>query len=85
MGRTNPKLIIDNTDFRLHNNMGGTTYWRCSFYFRTKCKCRVKTSGNVVYVINSHNHDSAKLAVGHLKRKCVRIVRVLDLKTFEPL
>lgn len=80
MGRTNPKLIIDGIDFRLHNSMGNITHWRCSFYFRTKCKCRVKTSGNIVYLTNTHNHDVPRLTLTHLKGKQVTIVRNTDQK-----
>lgn len=78
VGRTNPKLIIDGTDFRLHNSVGPFTHWRCSFYFRTKCKCRVKTTGNIVYLTNNHNHETSNLRLDHLKGKKVTIVRNFD-------
>lgn len=75
VGRTNPKLIIDGTDFRLHNNLGQVSHWRCSFYFRTKCKCRAKTSGNVVHLTNYHNHETARLELKNLKPRRVTILR----------
>lgn len=74
-GRTNPKLVLDGTDFRLQEKHDNSTIWRCSYYYRTKCKCRLRTAGNVVQVTNNHNHESAKINLANLITKNVLIVR----------
>lgn len=78
MGRTNPKLVLDGIDFRLQKKVGNTTVWLCSFYYRTKCKCRLKTTGNIVIVQSNHNHEPAEINLKYLVPRTVVIVRNLE-------
>ncbi|CAG9822902.1 unnamed protein product [Phaedon cochleariae] len=33
------------------------TMWICAGYFKTKCKARATTSGRMVHVTGTHNHE----------------------------
>lgn len=56
IGRKNPKLIVDGFDFSKEKTNGDRTSWACSSYPKTKCRARLLTCGNVVHIINDHNH-----------------------------
>lgn len=75
MGQKNPKLIVDGADFRFERKVNNFTFWVCSFYYRTKCRCRLKTTGNTVIVNNVHNHPIAAISADKMNSKQVNIVR----------
>lgn len=78
MGQKNPKLILEGADFRYERKSGSVTFWVCSFYFRTKCRCRLKTTGNTVYVNNDHNHNAVEIPVDNMRSKNVFIIRSMQ-------
>lgn len=55
-GTKNPKLIIDQNEYSVHEKLEGKTRWRCNSYHKTKCRSRLLTFGKVVRVRHSHNH-----------------------------
>lgn len=81
-GRTHPKLVLDSVDFLLHENVANCTVWRCCFYRKSKCKCRLKTTGNSVLIYNDHNHEKANIIVDHLVPKQVHIIKIAENKSF---
>lgn len=81
MARKHPKLIVDGYDFKFDKNTETATTWSCPFYFKTKCKCKLRTSGNVVSVINSHNHQPKELSLKNMSFKKVKIIRTQDGQT----
>lgn len=75
MGRIKPKIILDKYDFKLQRNNGDITYWICATYNKTKCKCRLKTTRNVVYVSNRHSHDPKDLNLADFSFRDVVIIK----------
>lgn len=55
-GMKHPKLIIDYNDYSVSVKESGKTRWRCSGYFKTKCKSSLITYGKVVQINHGHNH-----------------------------
>lgn len=56
-GRKQPKLILNGNYFVCNRKYQKCTNWRCTYYLRTKCASRLKTTGNMVLVKGHHNHD----------------------------
>lgn len=56
-GTRNPILILDCNEYTIYSKQNDKTRWRCSFYFKTKCKSKLVTFGKIVQVLNEHNHD----------------------------
>lgn len=77
MGRKNPKLIVDGYDFKFEKKNGGSTFWSCPTQMRTKCKCRLITRGNVVYVRHTHNHEAKVVDISKMSYKEVMVKRCL--------
>ncbi|XP_018573623.1 protein tramtrack, beta isoform isoform X41 [Anoplophora glabripennis] len=73
--KSNPKLIVDGHDFNIERKAETKTTWVCSSYFRTKCKARISTSGNAVFVSGQHNHTPRNTVLTNSKSKKVTIVR----------
>ncbi|CAH2014709.1 unnamed protein product [Acanthoscelides obtectus] len=61
MGIKNPKIMLDDHDYRLYRKLPGKTVWLCSHYYinekEFRCKNRIETSGRVAYVKGIHNHQ----------------------------
>ncbi|KAG5874950.1 hypothetical protein JTB14_018865 [Gonioctena quinquepunctata] len=57
VGTKNPKIIVDDYDFNMARKTDVKTMWICAGYFKTKCKARATTSGRMVYINGTHNHD----------------------------
>ncbi|RZC39651.1 FLYWCH domain containing protein [Asbolus verrucosus] len=55
-GTKNPKLIIDNNIFTVNTKSAEATRWRCTSYFKCKCRATLLTCGNVVRMNREHNH-----------------------------
>ncbi|CAG9764329.1 unnamed protein product [Ceutorhynchus assimilis] len=55
-GTRNPILILDENEYTIYSKRHDNTRWRCSWYFKTKCKSRLISSGKIVEVLNEHNH-----------------------------
>ncbi|XP_008198869.1 protein tramtrack, beta isoform isoform X32 [Tribolium castaneum] len=56
-GSKHPKLVLDKFDYFFQHQNENKTRWRCSSYFRTRCKAALFTYGKVVEVHNEHNHQ----------------------------
>ncbi|RZC39653.1 FLYWCH domain containing protein [Asbolus verrucosus] len=56
-GNKNPKLLLDDCDFVINQKGDKKTRWRCTSYYKTRCKAVLMTYGRVVEVINVHNHN----------------------------
>lgn len=69
-----PKIILDNHIYQIHIQEPGKTRWRCKFQTKQKCKAILYTTGNNVYVHNSHNHPSEKVNVHNLFSKSVKVI-----------
>lgn len=70
VGTKNPKIIVHNYDFNLARKTQKKTIWVCSFYYKTKCRCRLQTSGRMVYMRADHNHLP--------KEKCTKFTNLLS-------
>lgn len=78
MARKHPKLIVDGHDFKFDKSTEAGTTWSCPFYFKTKCKCKLKTAGNVVQFLNNHNHPPKDISLKNMSFKKVTIIRSQD-------
>lgn len=60
VGIKNPKIMLDDHDYRLYRKLPNKTVWLCSQYYvidtQMRCKNRIETSGRVAYVSGHHNH-----------------------------
>lgn len=60
VGIKNPKIMLDDHDYRLYRKLPDKTVWLCSHYYvldtNMRCKNRIVTSGRVAYVSGQHNH-----------------------------
>ncbi|XP_072393827.1 uncharacterized protein [Diabrotica undecimpunctata] len=60
MGIKNPKIMLDDYDYRLYRKLEKRTVWLCSQYYsndkETRCKNRIETTGRIAYVSGRHNH-----------------------------
>lgn len=74
-GRKNPKLIIDGFEFKFEKKKGNGTFWNCTFYQKTKCKCRLVTRANLVYLRHSHNHERKYIDIQNMSHKMVSVIR----------
>ncbi|CAG9764335.1 unnamed protein product [Ceutorhynchus assimilis] len=59
-GYKHPKIIFEGVDYRIDFKSAGKTSWRCSYYYRTKCRAKLFTAGNIVNVLGEHNHEHRK-------------------------
>lgn len=57
VGYKHPKIIFEGVDYRIDFKAAGRTSWRCSYYYRTKCRAKLSTSGHVVRLFGEHNHQ----------------------------
>ncbi|XP_044262644.1 protein tramtrack, beta isoform-like isoform X12 [Tribolium madens] len=56
-GKKNPKLIVDSNVFTVCTKTTESTRWRCTSYFKCKCRATLSTCGNVVKINREHNHS----------------------------
>ncbi|XP_023014989.1 uncharacterized protein isoform X47 [Leptinotarsa decemlineata] len=75
-GRANkyPKVILNGYVYRIHSKDPNRTRWRCRSVNSTKCKAIMYTTGNSIYIHNSHNHPIENVNYDNLVQKRVRIV-----------
>lgn len=87
MGRKYPKLIIDGYEFQYEKKTANTstTFWVCGTYHKSKCKGRLITKGNVVYLRHSHNHPARDFDLSTMSSKRVEVIRekLLPAVTFD--
>lgn len=59
-GTKNPKLILHNYEFVIHQRTVEKTRWRCNRYSKNKggCRAALLTMGKIVYLFYTHNHAS---------------------------
>lgn len=80
-GFKHPKLILDDFVFHFQHNLENTsTRWRCTFYYRTRCKAALIVDKSAVEVVNEHNHLPQKVQFrdhnsGKVEARKVTIVR----------
>ncbi|ERL95198.1 hypothetical protein D910_12466 [Dendroctonus ponderosae] len=75
-GNKNPIIILDSNEFSIYSKGASSTRWRCSSYFRSKCRAKLVTFGNVVQTANEHNHPAnSQRAWSSIKSQRVTIVR----------
>ncbi|XP_056644046.1 modifier of mdg4-like isoform X34 [Diorhabda carinulata] len=55
-GTKHPKLVVDDNEYSVYLKHEDRTRWRCSCYFKTKCKSTLLTYGRVVRINHEHNH-----------------------------
>ncbi|XP_044756268.1 modifier of mdg4-like isoform X32 [Coccinella septempunctata] len=77
-GNKNPKIVLDGHDFQINTRKETRTLWRCSHYFRTKCRATLVTSGRCCTMKRDHNHDPTFLNSAHkaLFKKTVILQRL---------
>lgn len=73
-GRTKPKIILNGCDFKLVRTKENVTFWTCSTYEKTRCKCRLRTTSNIVEVRCSHNHGPKNFDLSNCSFKDVQII-----------
>lgn len=56
-GKKYPKLIVKEDAYLRNYQNQDRNYWRCSQYFKTKCKSNLTTYGHIVQINNKHNHS----------------------------
>ncbi|KAL3277334.1 hypothetical protein HHI36_012685 [Cryptolaemus montrouzieri] len=61
-GPNHTKLILEENVFLVNRKFPDRTLWRCSYYFKTKCKATLITKDSCCTVRHEHNHP-AKLPV----------------------
>ncbi|CAG9832637.1 unnamed protein product [Diabrotica balteata] len=70
MGIKNPKIMLDDYDYRLYRKLEKRTVWLCSQYYstdkETRCKNRIETTGRIAYVSGTIYFD-----VGHKNPKII--------------
>ncbi|XP_076252168.1 uncharacterized protein LOC143191191 isoform X42 [Rhynchophorus ferrugineus] len=75
-GTKYPKIIVDQFDFNIERRTPRSTSWACGSYYQTKCKCRISTTGNMVVVKGSHNHEPRQRKKNeNLTSKLVNVIR----------
>ncbi|XP_023014981.1 uncharacterized protein isoform X38 [Leptinotarsa decemlineata] len=76
-GLKHPKLIIDGDEYSVYLKHEDRTRWRCSAYFKTKCKSTLLTYGKVVRVNRQHNHIPLMIGrkLNSQFRQVVQIIR----------
>ncbi|CAG9856466.1 unnamed protein product [Phyllotreta striolata] len=74
-GTKNPKIILDENEFTINTKQGARTRWRCTQYFKSKCRASLVTFGRIVKVSQFHNHPPTKPSVRNLLPQTVTIVR----------
>lgn len=74
-GSKNPKIILDGNEFTINTKQGGRTRWRCTQYFKSKCRASLVTFGRNVRVSQYHNHPPIDPDVNNLLTQNVNIVR----------
>ncbi|XP_063907075.1 protein tramtrack, beta isoform-like isoform X14 [Zophobas morio] len=55
-GHKNPKLILNKNEYFYHKQCKDKSRWRCTAYYKTKCKAALFTYGQVVRMFKEHNH-----------------------------
>ena len=56
VGKKYPKIILENYAYTVHKKMQNKTLWICPGYYKTKCKCKITTTGRMVQISGEHNH-----------------------------
>ncbi|XP_023014992.1 uncharacterized protein isoform X48 [Leptinotarsa decemlineata] len=74
-GIKRPKLILDDNQFTINTKEGSRTRWRCTQYFKSKCKATLITFGNIVKVNKFHNHLPTTPYDANLVKRVVTIIR----------
>ena len=55
--RGRPIVIRRGHIYNLERETDIKTFWRCNFFYKTKCKCRLETIGSTVLKsLKAHNH-----------------------------
>lgn len=49
--------MVNNNTFVIYGQNKEMNRWRCSWYAKTHCKCKLQTFGQAVRIIDRHNHD----------------------------
>lgn len=75
-GRKHPKLIVDNNEFTVNRRRGDRSMWKCSQYYRLKCKCRLVSYNNTVKISANHNHTPTYPNVTKASQQTVKIIRI---------
>lgn len=57
VGTKRPKIVLNHNDFTMVNHHLNKTYWRCTSYYKTKCKSNITTTGRMAIVGSPHNHE----------------------------
>lgn len=74
-GSKNPKIILDRNEFTINTKQGNRTRWRCTQYFKSKCRASLVTFGRNVRVSQFHNHRPIEPDTINLLPQNVTIVR----------
>ncbi|XP_056644004.1 modifier of mdg4-like isoform X33 [Diorhabda carinulata] len=74
-GTKNPKIILDENEFTINTKQGARTRWRCTQYFKSKCRASLVSYGKMVKVNQFHNHTPTKPSKQNLLPQIVTILR----------
>nr|CAH7732213.1 unnamed protein product [Callosobruchus chinensis] len=77
----NPKIVLDNHDYRIYRKEFNKTIWKCYQYFGSKkdrCRSTLVTTGAVIHVSKDpHNHPviNTPERLRNMMSKLVTIIR----------
>ncbi|XP_063907082.1 modifier of mdg4-like isoform X21 [Zophobas morio] len=57
-GVRNPQLLLEKNIFTCNRKRNNKTWWRCSHYYKSKCRAMLITSGRTLETVHNHNHAS---------------------------
>lgn len=69
-----PKLILDNYIYQIHIAEPGKTRWRCKYQTKYKCRAYLYSTGNNVFVQNTHSHPTEQVNLDDLFPKKVKVI-----------
>ncbi|XP_018573620.1 protein tramtrack, beta isoform isoform X38 [Anoplophora glabripennis] len=56
-GRKYPIILLDNYQYKMHSRGLGRTRWSCVWCNKRRCSAALYTSGRIVKVFRTHNHE----------------------------
>ncbi|XP_044262653.1 protein tramtrack, beta isoform-like isoform X20 [Tribolium madens] len=79
VGKKYPKIILNNYSYTVHKKLTNRTCWICPSYYKTKCRCKVTTTGRVVHITGEHNHGPNS-DISKYKNMLSQVVQIVKTK-----
>ncbi|KAG5874949.1 hypothetical protein JTB14_018864 [Gonioctena quinquepunctata] len=78
-GNKYPKIIFDGCDYSIHKKSKNHTSWRCSSYYRYKCRAKLITSGRSLTIDGTHHHERSDKVISRIKGMTSHVVDIRRL------